>query len=184
MVDGYQKGAQFERETCERLSLWVSNLTREDSFWRSASSGGRATTRSRRTREKQPKVSAHAGDVVATHESGNLLIKLFFIECKFYKALRFDLVLYGKIGTMDICWKTPRAQAATHGKPPLCIVKENRKQALVLTDDEGLMILRLGAVSKNDLKVQAYFPQYGMHVLYFRDVLTECDFNLVRAAYL
>ena len=40
---GKQKGGEYERTVCKKLSLWVSNGTRDDIFWRSAMSGGRAT---------------------------------------------------------------------------------------------------------------------------------------------
>ena len=36
------KGSEFEREMCKCLSLWWTDSKRDDVFWRSAQSGGRA----------------------------------------------------------------------------------------------------------------------------------------------
>jgi hypothetical protein len=43
-----QKGSQFERDMCRLFSRWVSGGEREDLFWRTSQSGGRATACSRR----------------------------------------------------------------------------------------------------------------------------------------
>jgi hypothetical protein len=43
-----QKGSQFERDMCRLFSRWVSGGDRDDLFWRTSQSGGRATACSRR----------------------------------------------------------------------------------------------------------------------------------------
>lgn len=72
------KGGGFEREVSTLLSLWVSDGTRDDIFWRSHGSGGRATCRGKsgKTTEGQ------YGDQSATDPLGKPLIKAWCIECK------------------------------------------------------------------------------------------------------
>ena len=41
------KGNSFERKLCVLLSRWWTNGSRPDVFWRTASSGGRATQRAK-----------------------------------------------------------------------------------------------------------------------------------------
>lgn len=77
------KGSQFERDICKRLSLWWSSgnafaSPRDDLFWRTAMSGGRATVRGRQGRETH----GQYGDISATHPQGEELLKLVTIELK------------------------------------------------------------------------------------------------------
>src|ERR1041385_2036835 len=87
-VNGKRKGSQYERYVCQRLSWWVSKRTRTDCFWRSAMSGGRNTVNKKQGKGKQ--TEAHAGDVVATHETGNDLMSFFVMECKHHKDTHMD----------------------------------------------------------------------------------------------
>lgn len=73
-----KKGSSFERHICKQLSLWWSNGEREDIFWRSSQSGGRATQRSK----KGKTTFGSYGDVAAVDPIGAPLIKMFTIELK------------------------------------------------------------------------------------------------------
>ena len=85
-----QKGGGYEREFCKELSLWWTNHDRDDVFWRSSQSGGRATTR-----RKQGKSTANSyGDIAATDAIGHPLIDLITFELKRgYKESGVDKVL-------------------------------------------------------------------------------------------
>jgi len=72
------KGSAFEREFCKDLSLWWTFGEREDVFWRSSNSGGRATVRASAGKTT---VGQH-GDVAATDEIGIPLLNLVTIELK------------------------------------------------------------------------------------------------------
>jgi len=72
------KGGQFEREICKTLSLWWTGDDRDDVFWRTSQSGGRATTRSKEGRE----TFGQYGDIQATDPIGQPLINFFCIELK------------------------------------------------------------------------------------------------------
>ena len=72
------KGNSFEREVCKLLSLWWSGNRHDNIFWRSQSSGGRATQRA----GKNLKTKGQHGDIAADGEAGIKLIDLFMIELK------------------------------------------------------------------------------------------------------
>lgn len=72
------KGSVFEREICKELSLWITSGERDDIFWRTAGSGGRATMR-----KKSGKTTANQeGDVCATDPIGQPLVNIVTIELK------------------------------------------------------------------------------------------------------
>lgn len=73
------KGSNFEREICKDLSRWwTQDEDRDDVFWRSSNSGGRATVRGR----KGKKTYGHAGDIAAVDPIGEPLLKFVTIEVK------------------------------------------------------------------------------------------------------
>lgn len=73
-----QKGGEFEREFCKDLSRWWTNGARDDIFWRTAGSGGRATAR-----RKQGRTTANSnGDIMATDVLGIPLLNVFAFELK------------------------------------------------------------------------------------------------------
>lgn len=124
---GKQKGAEFERAVCKRLSLWVSDKRRDDLFWRSAMSGGRATL---------SKKSQHtgAGDITAVAVQGNKLTNEFYIECKFYADLDMPGFVYCTGGKLKQFWLETIKQAVKYGRRPFLIAKENRRPTLLLLD--------------------------------------------------
>lgn len=71
-----QKGSAFEREICKKLSTWWAG--RDDVFWRSSNSGGRATIR-----KKQGKGTyGQYGDIACTDPIGHPFLKVFTVELK------------------------------------------------------------------------------------------------------
>ena len=72
------KGAKFEREISKALSRWWTEGERDDIFWRTSQSGGRATTR-----KKQGKSTKNQdGDICATDPIGQPLLDITTIELK------------------------------------------------------------------------------------------------------
>jgi hypothetical protein len=78
MPNGNKKGGNFEREMCKKLSLWWTYGERDDVFWRSSQSGGRATIR----RRKGLSTAGSYGDIIALDPIGEPLLKTFTIELK------------------------------------------------------------------------------------------------------
>jgi hypothetical protein len=191
-LKGRGKGPKYERAMCQRLSLWVSRMRREDVFWRSATSGGRATLKSRklrgtaplRVRDKRGKVlrikfDAHCGDIVSTHAVGGLLTDLFVLECKHYADLDIESLFFKGKGCVPKFWeKVKDAEAHPNGKEPLMVMRQNNQPDVVCTTKAGRDALGLSS----SLAI-AHFPRIGMWVYLLRDLITECDFDVVRRAH-
>ena len=78
MANKAAKGGVFESEMCKKLSLWWTDGTRDDVFWRTGLSGGRATARAKRGLS-----TAHQhGDIGPTDPIGAPLTDLFVFELK------------------------------------------------------------------------------------------------------
>ena len=79
-----QKGSQFERDMCRLFSRWVSGGDRDDLFWRTSQSGGRATACSRRGAALKTK--GFYGDMAlvggSDHEAGKLFADSVSVEFK------------------------------------------------------------------------------------------------------
>lgn len=73
-----RKGGKFERDMCKALSLWWTCNTRDDVFYRTASSGGRATVRAKSKKQTH----GQYGDIQAVDPIGKPLMDLCVIECK------------------------------------------------------------------------------------------------------
>ena len=73
-----KKGSAFERKFCKELSLWWTLGEREDIFWRSSNSGGRATVRAAAGKT----TSGQYGDVAAIDPLGVPFLNLVTIELK------------------------------------------------------------------------------------------------------
>lgn len=72
------KGSGFERDLCRKLSEWWTFRQDDDVFWRTASSGGRATIRGR----KGKRSAGQYGDITATDDRGLPLLRWLVIEAK------------------------------------------------------------------------------------------------------
>ena len=94
MSNGKQKGSGFERETCRDLSNWLTfhleGTARDDVFWRSSNSGGRATVRDK----VKKKTHGSYGDISAIDPLGYKLLNHFILECKkgYNKSSTHDLL--------------------------------------------------------------------------------------------
>lgn len=81
-MGGSHKGSGFEREICKQLSEWwtadLEGAPRQDVFWRSAQSGGRATQRAK----SGLRTAGSYGDITAVDPIGAPLLQLFTLELK------------------------------------------------------------------------------------------------------
>lgn len=73
-----KKGSAFERQICKDLSRWWTKGKRDDVFWRSSQSGGRATQRAKFGK----KTFGSYGDIAAVDPIGQPLLKFVTIELK------------------------------------------------------------------------------------------------------
>jgi hypothetical protein len=123
------KGGIFERIICRKLSLLVSDNQRDDIYWRSAMSGGRA----RIQLNKGTVNETQAGDVSAIDELGYWLIRDYIIELKHYASLEISSGLLCNTGTLYRFWIKLLKDSKLFDKKPLLIARENYKPIILLS---------------------------------------------------
>lgn len=170
-----QKGASYERSVCQRLSMWVSNLTREDCFWRSAMSGGRATLKSRKN--SGIGFGAQAGDITPTHALGLKLCELFVIDAKHYADFKTERQIFGRRSDLLREWKKLRETARSCKKQAMLVCRQNRRPEIIVVSPKGLEILEKGGI----LKPTCVFPRNKMNIVLFRDMLM-LNFDRIRGS--
>lgn len=130
-----KKGSQFERDIAKKLSLWWTDGIRDDVFWRTSQSGGRATTRA-----KKGKSTANSeGDLCAIDPIGQPLMDRFVIELKkgYNRDSLMDLVdspTDKLVGVYPKWIKKVKEQAEKHRKQWLLIVKKDRRREIAIFD--------------------------------------------------
>ena len=120
-VKGHVKGGAFERKISKRLSLWVTGKPDDVIFWRTASSGGRAT----QSLKSGIKQDSQVGDIGTIHPDGVWFQKHFIIECKSYKNLELVSFLFKKGGLLKGFWEKLHKESETYKRIPLLIGKQN-----------------------------------------------------------
>ena len=172
---GKEKGGNFEREICKKLSLWISYNERDDIFWRSAMSGGRATVGLKKGIIRNTQV----GDITAIDPLGNKLTDKYIIECKYYKNIHVESLLFGKPKNNSILefWTKLYEQSEKLNKQMMLIIKQNNSATLLgLTHDSNLQKI-LNYEYKIKPKV-IFFSLYPCPVCYLYDfelILTALD---------
>ena len=151
---GNAKGAAFERYVCKHLSKWVSEGKRDDVFWRTAMSGGRATIGRKvgKMRESQ------AGDVGAVDALGHRLLQLFFIECKCYRDLGYTAFTHSSGGFLQTFWNEAVISAGRYKRFPLLIARQNARKTIVLVPMSFYEAGRPGGTSWRRDNALALFP--------------------------
>ena len=153
---GKQKGGDFERVCCRRFSRWVSGGTRDDLFWRSATSGGRATFLLRTQGTKSP---AQAGDMTAIDPAGYPLAAQCLLEFKFYADLQVEQALIKRLGWLWEFWERTVKDAATYGKQPVLVAKQNRYPPIAIVP-AGFRLFRSAPVLLTSATMQADFYDF------------------------
>lgn len=135
---GKSKGAEFERQICKKLSLWLSDGKREDLLWRSAMSGGRATVA-----HKKGKLDSQVGDISAVSEEGYAFTNVHAIECKSYANIHVESLLTGlpKSSSVKAFWLELETKAKEVGKRPILIFRQNRGKTYLLMSSVDLFEL-------------------------------------------
>lgn len=134
---GKTKGSAFERYCCKRLSLFVTMGQRDDVFWRSAMSGGRATLQLRQDIINR----AQSGDMTAIAPEGYELCDRCLFENKFYADLGIPQGLLKGTGHLANFWRSTQKAATRYDKAPVLIAKQNLLPVIVLCPP-GLTLFR------------------------------------------
>ena len=145
------KGNSYERDLCKRLSLWWSNDENDSIFWRTASSGGRATQRA-----KKGKTTANqGGDVTFIDASGEPLMKFCSIEIKRgYPDFSIQRIMDRELNTKPSLLEQWIAQAEQSQKDSkaqswMLIVKQDRKRELIILPYLDYMVVTNWAYCKH-----------------------------------
>lgn len=121
------KGAEFEREMSKKFSLWWSHGERDDIFWRTQCSGGRATTR----RKNGVETYGNTGDLKAEDPIGAPFTNLFSVEFKRgYNAFSFIDAMDRTRDSSTTLFEKFQHQADTQAwherKQPMLVVRRDR----------------------------------------------------------
>ena|SRR5216684_1523079 len=162
-----QKGSALERQIAKTLSLWVTGGKREDCYWRSSMSGGRATIQ----RRKGVSNKTQTGDITAIDPVGAWLTDRFIIEAKFYKDLDIESGIISNTGRLHKFWIDLVDIGHTINKWPMLVAKENNRPILLVLSSKGETALRLDPQT-----ALAILPLWNNARIYlFSDLLqTEC----------
>lgn len=143
---GPAKGSKFERDICKRLSQFVDPSSTEPIFWRSASSGGRATIQNK----GGIKNTRQLGDIIPTGTEGAWLAEYFIVECKHNKKLDLENFFIKQTGKLWKFWKKLKKDCKQHERAPLLIARQNNTPTLLITNTSGTNSLsEFGALPPN-----------------------------------
>lgn len=124
-----RKGGAFEIYVLRRISLWLTDGRRDDIFWRSATSGARATVQLK----KGVINMAQSGDISAIDPEGYEFINTTFVECKHRRDLAIDRGLVCGTGLLANFWCVVVREAERYGKRPLLVARQNLYPTLAIT---------------------------------------------------
>jgi len=124
--------------------MWLSRGERDDLFWRSAMSGGRATV----GKQKGVMRDSQLGDVSSLLSRGDAaekraakLMRSCVIECKFLATIRLEAFLVDGQGPVRDAWE--QCLNADPQRFPFLVMKQNRRPAMVITAMQMFDKLRL-----------------------------------------
>jgi len=133
MVNGKQKGGQYERDKARQLSKWITKDSRDNLLWRTASSGGMATVRY----DNGEKVNLNNfGDIGYNDIDGQPFIEQVSIECKKYKDFELlDVLKENKTKSeIETFWKETCKDAIRSERYPMLLMKKNYFPELLMLD--------------------------------------------------
>lgn len=128
-----RKGSSYERAICKALSLWWTDGTSDAVFWRTSTSGARATSR----RKRGKSTHGQHGDVCATDPIGEAFCRALAVEIKkgYSKFSPFDVLDKPKRGKPQLFeeWMAQAEDSCQHGGTLswLIIFKRDKRQAMV-----------------------------------------------------
>ncbi len=132
-INGKSKGNSFERYVAKSLSKWISNGKTDSAFWRSQSSGARAT----QNYKSGNIVSGQFGDICNTDPEYKLLTDISVIELKSYKDLNlWSILTDNKSKSLLGFWENLIETSKIEEKSPIMIVKQNHMPILFICNSD------------------------------------------------
>ncbi len=161
------KGSSFEREIAKLLSLWWSDGKNDNVFYRSTTSGARATQRSKKGKETY----LQQGDITASDPIGEPLIKEWSIEIKTGYGKKTDTGInrWDVLDFLDSRQKEPVLQkmwnqcvrdAELTNRTPVLIFRRNGRTPCIMF-----------TVSYMLTKLQPFYGDFTNHHLIIRTTL-------------
>lgn len=167
------KGDQFERDISRDLSEWWTDGDRDDIYWRTSQSGGRATTR----RKKGKSTKNQCGDVAATDPIGLPLVQLMTIELKrgYPKSNIgdvFDRPDHLNPTEWEQHWQQAWEASTNEGTfGPCLIIHRTRRERMIYLSNEVVNALRHGAAIPTPSIRFDYEYEPGNHETVFAEQL-------------
>jgi hypothetical protein len=161
---GKIKGGSYEREVAKTLSLWITGGARDDCFWRSAMSGGRATIQIKKGKTNK----TQTGDITAIDPIGAWLTDRFMIETKSYKDLELPQGILKNSGFLHSFWIDLVQKSNNIAKCPMLIGRQNYMPELLVLSVKGEVYLRL-----DPQKAIAILPLWHNARVYLFEYLTS-----------
>lgn len=182
---GSAKGSTFEREICKALSLWWTEGERDDIFWRTAGSGGRATNRAKRG----ARTSGAYGDLTFTDPIGSPLLALCCFELKrgYGSWCVLDLIdkkAGAKPSTAALFWEQAKTSAEQAGSPwPIVIFRRDQKRTTIMLHRGLLLAMGEHCGPHRGPKLQTQIGSDGVVLMPFDDWLSYFEPQAMRVLY-
>jgi len=159
------KGNNFENAVAKKLSMWITYDQRKEVFDRSPASGAKATAHAK----KGVLFKNQAGDIIALEDIGYTVTNRFIIECKHYKDLNLNGLVYdSKTGVLEFWLKLLR-ECEEFKKQPMLIARQNNRPILL-----GFNKFGIDFFDCFDL-VRAVYPRYGLHLIKLDEFIAVKD---------
>jgi hypothetical protein len=149
------KGGNYERDTCRSLSRWWTGGKRDDIFWRSSQSGGRATERAK----KGKTTFGSYGDIAAVDPIGRPLLEFATIELKRGSSHKTPWDLFESSDT----------EAVRPFEKALCQARQSSEQA----GSRGWLL-----IARRDHKVSILYLDHKLYLLLKRDLCPSVRYSL------
>ena len=164
------KGSAFERLISKKLSMWWSNNTNDNLFFRTNSSGGRYTVRQKLGKE----TLNQEGDICSVHPDSQLFSRYFSIECKNYKNIDLYIVLSNdtKHNTKDnILGWLHKLEEHVICKHPILICKSSHRPTLFISNNYFSTLID-ECYGRNIYRVKFYKNNNSYYIYYLDDILS------------
>lgn len=169
---GKSKGGGFEREVSSKLSLWFSEGTRDDIFYRSHSSGGRFTMRRKTSKD----TAYQSGDITCSDPIGKVLIDNWSIECKtgYGKWDLLDLLDSNqKVTQIEAFFKQCKEDSDECNKHPILVFRRAGRKICICIEKKYFSYLKDLFGEYGDIYISIYMN--NLVVMKFDDFLNWAD---------
>lgn len=121
------KGGSHERAIGKKLSLWISHGEKSDLFTRNVLSGGSFTHAA-----KKGIVRGTPGDLAAAHPAAYAFLQLFEVECKHWRDVHADAILWMNKGELLRVLAKLETRAHASHRSFFLIARQNFRPDIVL----------------------------------------------------